>query len=116
MPRKPPFGGPGPKSGNAHTDLMGAVRRSPDQTMLAINWPSRPHPQTWAVTDCKGSLGYEIPERVAHWPVIGAVPGTPAAGQFLAEDPVPTKRVHRKPPAVVDVHLPAATEETESRG
>lgn len=85
MPRKTPFGGRGPKSGNAHTDLMGAVRRSPDQTMLAIHWPSRPHPQTWAVTDCIGSLGYETPERIAHWPVIGAVPGTPASGQPLAD-------------------------------
>jgi hypothetical protein len=82
-----PFGGRGRRSGNAHTDLMGAVRRSPDQTMVAIHWPSRPSAHTWAVADHLGSVGYELPDRVAHWPVIGAVPGTPAAGMPLADAP-----------------------------
>ena|SRR5688500_4646371 len=97
--RKKPFGGPGPRQGNAHADLMGAVRRSPDETMLAIHWPSLPSEYTWAVTDHAGALGYEKPERIGHWPVIGAVPGTPASGQFLAEEPVTPKRSQRKPPA-----------------
>lgn len=107
MPKKPPFGGRGPKSGDPRTDLVGAVRRSPDQTMIAIHWPSPPHPSAWAVSDHHGSLGYEKPERVAHWPVIGAVPGTAAAGQPLSPEPIEPKRTRRKPPAVVDVHLPA---------
>lgn len=70
--------------GDAATDLMGTVRRSPDGTMLAINWPCPPSPSTWAVSDRIGSVGYETPGRVQHWPVIGAVPGTPAAGMQLA--------------------------------
>jgi len=82
--RKPPFGG-GPKrpQGNATEDVMGTVRRSPDGSMLAMHWPSRPHPADWMVADRHGSCGYEKLERIAHWPVIGAVPGSPAAGMEL---------------------------------
>jgi hypothetical protein len=80
-----PFGGgKGKPQGDVSKDLMGTVRRAPDMTMLAVLWPSDPHPCRWMVTDHAGSLGYEMPERVAHWHVIGAVPGTPAAGMVLA--------------------------------
>lgn len=77
---KKPFGGSGRKQGDAANDLTGTVRRSPDGTLLAVMWPSPPSPHTWAVMSHYGSDGYEKPERVAHWPVIGAVPGSPAAG------------------------------------
>lgn len=110
MPKKTKFGGPGRKVGDVHTDLTGAVRRSPDQTMIAILWPSPPHPAAWAVSDHHGSLGYEKPDRVAHWPVIGAVPGTPAAGQPLATQPMPVHPAPRRRP-VVDVQLPEPAEE-----
>lgn len=76
------FGGNGNRQGDATADPMGTVRRSPSETMLAVLWPSDPHPARWMVSDGQ-SLGYEKPERVAHWPVIGAVPGTPAAGMEL---------------------------------
>jgi hypothetical protein len=56
------------------------VRRSPDATMLAILWPSDPSPARWMVADFAGSCGYDTPERVAHWPVVGAVPFSPADG------------------------------------
>jgi len=81
------FGGRGPIQGDAAHDLMGAVRRSPNGEYLAIQWPSPPHPSTWWVVDYAGSVGYETPERVAHWPVIGAVPGSPAAGMGLMPHP-----------------------------
>lgn len=83
MTSKEPFGGKGKPQGNSAKDLMGTVRRAPDMTMLAVLWPSDPHPCRWMVTDYAGSLGYETSERVAHWHVIGAVPGTPAAGMVL---------------------------------
>lgn len=72
-------------------DLLGAVRRSPNGTRLAILWPSPPHPARWMVTDQWGSTGYETDEAVADWPVVGAVPYSPAAGMELAEIPVTTK-------------------------
>ena len=84
--KKERFGGAGRKTGNAATDPLGAVRRSPDGTMIAIMWPFPPHPCMWAVTDYRGSLGYEKPERVAHWPVVGAVPWSPAAGVELKRE------------------------------
>jgi hypothetical protein len=66
-------------------DLIGSVRRSTDGTRLAILWPSPPHPARWMVTDRWGSTGYETDERVAAWPVVGAVPFSPAAGVEFAE-------------------------------
>lgn len=66
-------------------DLIGAVRRSPNGTRLAVLWPSPPHPARWMVTDRWGSTGYEADEVVADWPVVGAVPFSPAAGMELAE-------------------------------
>ena len=69
------------------SDLIGAVRRSPNGTCLAVLWPSPPHPARWMVTDRWGSTGYETDERVADWPLVGAVPYSPAAGMELAEIP-----------------------------
>lgn len=66
-------------------DLIGAVRRSPNGTRLAVLWPSPPHPARWMVTDRWGSTGYETDEVVADWPLVGAVPFSPAAGMELAE-------------------------------
>lgn len=66
-------------------DLIGAVRRSPNGTRLAILWPSPPHPARWMVTDRWGSTGYEADVVVADWPVVGAVPFSPAAGMELVE-------------------------------
>lgn len=66
-------------------DLIGSVRRSPEGTRLAVLWPSPPHAARWMVTDRWGSTGYETDERVANWPVVGAVPFSPAAGMELAE-------------------------------
>ena len=66
-------------------DLIGAVRRSPEGTRLAVLWPSPPHPARWMVTDRWGSTGYEAGAVVADWPVVGAVPYSPAAGMELAE-------------------------------
>lgn len=64
-------------------NLLGTVRRHPDGTMLAVLWPSPPHPHRWMVTDRWGSCGYETDDAVANWPVVGAVPFSPAAGVSL---------------------------------
>lgn len=88
--RKPKwFGGKGTRlpQGDSATDPMGTVRRAPDGRWIAIMWPSGRHPQAWAVADRLGSAGYARPERVAHWPIVGAVPGTPAAGTELRPHP-----------------------------
>lgn len=82
--------GTGQPQGDATSDPIGTVRRAPDGRWIAIMWPSRPHPAPWAVTDHAGSVGYEKPERIAHWPIVGAVPFTPAAGMKLK--PHPQKR------------------------
>ena len=74
-------------------DLIGLVRRSPDGTSLAILWPSPPHPDRWMVTDRWGSTGYDTDEAVAAWPVVGAVPYSPAAGMNLAEHRTPEPRL-----------------------
>lgn len=74
-----------------NTELLGTVRRSPNGTRLAILWPSPPHTARWMVTDRWGSTGYETDETVADWPVVGAVPYSPAAGMELAEIPAPTR-------------------------
>lgn len=81
------FGGKGlgVPIGDAAGDPIGTVRSAPDGRWLAIMWPSRPSPYTWAVTDMHGSAGYETPERVAHWPVVGVVPFSPAAGVQLKD-------------------------------
>lgn len=65
------------------TDLTGTVRLNPNGKTLAVLWPSPPHPDRWIVTDQWGSTGYEPDERVADWPVVGAVPYSPAAGMAL---------------------------------
>lgn len=65
------------------SDLIGTVRRHPDGTVLAVLWPSPPHPNRWMVTDQWGSLGYERNRAVATWPIVGAVPCSPAAGMSL---------------------------------
>lgn len=79
------FGGNGQIQGDSAKDKMGTVRRSPDGSFLAVMWPSPPHPKSWHVIDRHGSVGYEKPDRVTHWPIIGAVPGSPAAGMELSE-------------------------------
>jgi hypothetical protein len=83
MSKQPPFGGAGRKTGDAANEKTGSVRKSPDGTMIAIMWPSPPHPAMWAVMDSHGSLGYEKSDRIAHWPFVGAVPFSPAAGVEL---------------------------------
>jgi hypothetical protein len=45
------------------------------------------------VTDRWGSTGYERDAVVADWPVVGAVPYSPAAGMELAE--IPTVQADR---------------------
>lgn len=83
-------------------DLIGAVRRSPNGTRLAVLWPSPPHPARWMVTDRWGSTGYETYEAVADWPVVGAVPFSPAAGMELAEPK--SERVGKRY-RITDTHL-----------
>ena len=72
-------------------DLIGSVRRNPAGTMLAVLWPSPPHPSRWMVTDRWGSCGYEPDATVATWPVVGAVPFSPAAGMEL-NAPAPKRK------------------------
>jgi hypothetical protein len=85
------FGGPGREQGNAETDLIGAVRRSPDGHYIAVKWPSPPHPAVWMVSDYVGSTGYEQSWRIAHWPMVGAMPCSPAAGMALLPLPAPPR-------------------------
>jgi hypothetical protein len=73
-------------------DLLGTVRRNLNGTMLAVLWPSPPHPHRWMVTDRWGSCGYESDAKVADWPVVGAVPFSPAAGMELAEPAAKTRK------------------------
>lgn len=91
MVGRKPFGGKGRKQGDSTSDPIGTCRRSPDGEWMAIMWPSRPSPYMWAVTDYVGSAGYETPERVAHWPIVGAAPGSPAAGMSLTPHPAPPR-------------------------
>ncbi|MET8985915.1 hypothetical protein ABZW49_10740 [Nonomuraea wenchangensis] len=70
-------------------NLLGTVRRKPNGRVLAVLWPSPPSPNRWMTTDCWGSCGYETDDVVADWPVVGAVPFSPAAGFPLPE---PEKR------------------------
>jgi hypothetical protein len=103
------FGGKGTgrPEGNAANDPIGTVRRAPDGEWIAIMWPSRPHPSTWAVTDYHGSVGYERPERIAHWPIVGAVPCSPAAGMALnphKPDPPHQQWAVRHPEVTLCVH------------
>lgn len=63
-----------------NSDLLGTVRLKPGGTTLAILWPADPHPHRWMTTDHWGSSGYESDATVADWPVVGAVPYSPAAG------------------------------------
>lgn len=89
MRTRAPFGGKGPRVGDPGTDATGTVRRSPDGRWLALLLPSPPHRSRWHVQDQHGSGGYEADERVAHWPVVGVVPWSPAAGVPL-DGSVPT--------------------------
>jgi len=103
------FGGKGTgrPQGDAANDPIGTVRQAPDGEWIAIMWPSRPSPYLWAVTDYVGSVGYEKPERVAHWPIVGAVPCSPAAGMALKpHTPVPATRqwAVRHPEVLLSVH------------
>lgn len=65
-------------------NLLGTVRRKPNGCVLAVLWPSPPHPARWMTTDMWGSCGYETNDVVKDWPVVGAVPFSPAAGFPLA--------------------------------
>ncbi|WP_055477649.1 hypothetical protein [Sphaerimonospora mesophila] len=67
-------------SGSPADNLLGTVRRKPNGKVIAVLWPSPPSPNRWMVTDEWGSCGYETDEKVADWPVVGAVPFSPAAG------------------------------------
>lgn len=87
--RRKAFGGRGPDHGDPARDALGTVRRSRDGQWLAILLPSPPHPRRWHVQDQHGAGGYEINARVAHWPVVGAIPWSPAAGVPL-DGSVPT--------------------------
>lgn len=73
-------------------DLLGTVRRSPDGRRLAVLWPAPPSPARWMVTDAWGSCGYEADSTVAAWPVVGAVPCSPAAGMALVPHAVPIEQ------------------------
>lgn len=86
------FGGRGTPQGRIGTDPVGTVRRSPDGRWLAIKLPSPPSTRDWTVQDQHGAVGHELGERVAHWPVVGAVPWSPAAGVPL-DGSVPTPAV-----------------------
>ena len=68
---------------NPADNLTGTVRRNEAGTMLAVLWPSPPHAPRWMVTDLHGSCGYETDDAVSSWPVVGAVPFSPAAGVQL---------------------------------
>lgn len=72
-------------STNPAENLLGTVRRKPNGCVLAVLWPSPPSANRWMVTDKWGSCGYETDEAVKDWPVVGAVPFSPAAGMELAE-------------------------------
>jgi hypothetical protein len=85
------YGGSGRKQGDPEADLIGTVRRAPNGEYIAIKWPSPPHAACWAVVDYVGSVGYETSATVAHWPVGGAVPYTPAAGMALLPHPAPPR-------------------------
>lgn len=69
-----------------HKDPLGTVRRSPEGIVVARRWRklaarfgrAGEYLQDW-VTLC-GSVEQSFPSwYVADWPIIGAVPGTPAA-------------------------------------
>lgn len=97
--RRNAFGGRGLRQGDASADPVGAVRRSPDGRFLAVKLPSRPHPADWVIQDRYGACGHEQHHRVAHWPIVGAVPWSPAAGVPL-DGSVPT------PPSMTVVSAP----------
>ncbi len=85
------LGGSGRAQGDPEGDLIGAVRRSPDGHYIAVKWPSPPSKAVWMVSDYVGSTGYEESWRVAHWPVVGAMPFSPAAGMSLVPIPAPPR-------------------------
>ena len=65
-------------------NLLGTVRRKPNGCVIAVLWPADPSPARWMTADAWGSCGYEADKDVADWPVVGAVPFSPAAGFPLA--------------------------------
>jgi hypothetical protein len=85
------YGGSGRTQGDAEGDLIGAVRRSPSGHYIAVKWPAPPNKAVWMVSDYVGSTGYEESWRVAHWPVVGAMPCSPAAGMSLLPIPAPPR-------------------------
>lgn len=98
--RRQAFGGRGPDHGDlehgdpAH-DALGTVRRSPHGRWLANLLPSPPHSARWHVQGQHGAGGYETTNRVAHWPVVGAIPWSPAAGVPLdGTEPTPVRSVY----------------------
>lgn len=101
------FGGRGLVQGHPVEDPVGTVRRSPDGLWLAICLPSPPHPARWTVQDRTGAGGHEVDARVAHWPIVGAVPWSPAAGVPL-DGSVATPSVMTKVSASQVRGLPAA--------
>lgn len=85
------YGGSGRTQGDPETDLIGVVRRSPDGHYIAVKWPSPPSKAVWMISDYVGSTGYEESWRIAHWPVVGAMPFSPAAGMALLPLPAPPR-------------------------
>lgn len=85
------YGGPGRAQGDPEGDLIGTVRRSPDGHYIAVKWPSPPSKAVWMTSDYVGSTGYEESWRIEHWPVVGAMPFSPAAGMALLPVPAPPR-------------------------
>lgn len=106
---------PVPADNGPAANPIGTVRLKPGGTVLAVLWPSPPSPNRWMVTDRWGSCGYETDKTIASWPVVGAMPFSPAAGRELT-DPKKQKKSKRRSqkqaaPRVIDVHLPEPAEE-----
>lgn len=92
------FGGDGAPTGDPESDPAGTVRRSPNNHMIAIKWTDemrrKPDPYVWEIMDTQGIPFMPRQSRgVAHWPVIGTVPGSPGSP-------------HPITPRLVDVDLP----------
>jgi hypothetical protein len=90
------LGGSGRRQGDPEADLIGVVRRSPDGHYIAVKWPSPPSRAVWMISDYVGSNGYEESWRIAHWPVAGAMPFSPAAGMALLPIPAPPRGARQR--------------------
>lgn len=96
------YGGRGWPQGHAESDPVGTVRRAPDGKTLAIRLPSPPSDRDWHVQDQWGAGGHEPAWRVAHWPIVGAVPWSPAGGVPLDGSlPTPVEMTKVAGPSVV---------------